>query len=154
VFTDTSYKAHLAMAVKLLEIPPSVEGVVGECGCFLGGSTANLSLACEITGRDLFVYDSFEGMPPGMPNDKYAVLNGTGNLKGDTDVVKDTVRRFGAFDRCTFVKGWFKDTLPHSLFYSSATGGVTSTSSRRDSWARAAGWGSASTTSGPTASAG
>ena len=44
----SSYKAHLAMAVKLLEIPPEVEGVVVECGCYLGGSTANLSIACEI----------------------------------------------------------------------------------------------------------
>ena len=47
VFTGTSYKAHLAMAVKLLEIPPEVEGAVVECGCYRGGSTANLSLVCE-----------------------------------------------------------------------------------------------------------
>jgi hypothetical protein len=51
VFTGTSYKAHLAMAVKLLEIPPEIEGDVVECGCFYGGSTSNLSLVCEITGR-------------------------------------------------------------------------------------------------------
>ena len=46
VHTGTSYKAHLAIAVKLLQIPPDVDGVVVECGCFQGGSTANLSLAC------------------------------------------------------------------------------------------------------------
>jgi hypothetical protein len=112
VFTATSYKAHLAMAIKLMEIPPTVQGVVVECGCFLGGSTANLSLVCEIVGRELYVYDSFEGMPPESPNDKYAVAGGTGNLRGDLDVVQDTVRRFGVIERCTFVKGWFKDTLP------------------------------------------
>ena len=50
VWTGTSYKAHLAMAVKLLEIPPEVEGVVVECGCYVGGSSANLSLACEPPG--------------------------------------------------------------------------------------------------------
>jgi hypothetical protein len=113
VFTATSYKAHLAMAMKLMEIPPSVRGVVVECGCYLGGSTANLSLVCDIVGRELFVYDSFEGMPPASPNDKFAVADGTGNLRGDLEVVRDTVRRFGAIERCTFVKGWFKDTLPH-----------------------------------------
>ncbi len=32
VFTGTSYRAHLAIAVKVMEIPPSVEGVVVECG--------------------------------------------------------------------------------------------------------------------------
>ena len=40
-----------------------MEGVVVECGCFLGGSTANLSLVCEVVGRELIVYDSFEGLP-------------------------------------------------------------------------------------------
>ncbi len=108
----TSYKAHLAMAVKLLEIPPDVEGVVVECGCYLGGSTANLSLACEIAGRDLIVYDSFEGLPSPDPSDKYGNPHTEGFLKADLDQVKENVRRLGAIDRCTFVKGFFADTLP------------------------------------------
>jgi O-methyltransferase len=112
VVTGTSYKAHLAMAVKLLEIPPDVDGVVVECGCFLGGSTANLSLVCEVIGRDLIVYDSFEGLPPPSANDKYAKPQYTGRFKGSLDVVEANVRKYGAIDRCTFVKGWFKDTLP------------------------------------------
>jgi hypothetical protein len=112
VFTGTSYKAHLAMAVKLLEIPPDVEGVVVECGCFLGGSTANLSLACEVVGRDLIVYDSFEGLPPPTENDKYAKESATGFLRADLETVKDNVRRFGTVERCRFRKGWFSDTLP------------------------------------------
>src|SRR2546423_1387154 len=45
--TGTSYKSHLAMAAKLLEIAPTVEGAVVECGCWLGGTTANLSLICD-----------------------------------------------------------------------------------------------------------
>jgi hypothetical protein len=108
----TSYKAHLAMAVKLLEIPPEVDGVVVECGCYLGGSTANLSLACEITGRELLVYDSFEGLPSPDPHDKYGNVHTEGFLRADLDQVKENVRRFGAVDRCTFVKGFFEDTLP------------------------------------------
>ena len=31
--TGTSYQAHLAMALKLLELPPEIEGDVVECGC-------------------------------------------------------------------------------------------------------------------------
>src|SRR3954452_5691917 len=92
----TSYKAHLAMAVKLLEIPPEVEGVVVECGCYLGGSTANLSLACEIAGRDLIVYDSFEGLPSPDPADKYGNPYTEGFLRADLERVKDNVRRHGA----------------------------------------------------------
>ena len=112
VWTGTSPKAHLAMAVKLFEIPPEVEGVVVECGCFMGGSTANLSLACEITGRRLIVYDSFEGLPPPRGNDRFARQHATGFLEADIDRVKANVRRFGSIDRCTFRKGFFDQTLP------------------------------------------
>jgi O-methyltransferase len=107
----TSYKAHLAMAVKLFEVPPEVEGVVVECGCFLGGSTANLSLACDVVGRDLVVYDSFEGLPAATPNDKYASPSTEGRYRADIERVKENVRRHGEIERCTFVKGLFKDTL-------------------------------------------
>lgn len=112
VYTGTSYKAHLAMAVKLLQIPPEVEGAVVECGSYLGGSTANLSLACDVVGRDLIVYDSFEGLPPPTENDKYAKPDATGFLRAELEVVRDNVRRFGAIERCSFRKGWFSDTLP------------------------------------------
>jgi O-methyltransferase len=111
VFTGTSYRAHLAMAAKLLEIPPSVEGVVVECGSFQGGSTANLSLVCAIVGRELVVYDSFEGLPPPTPGDRTAAPSGTGLYKGSLDVVRGHVRLFGDLDVCTFRKGWFSDTL-------------------------------------------
>jgi O-methyltransferase len=112
VFTATSYRAHLAMAVKLLEIPPEVKGVVVECGAFIGGSTANLSLVCDIVGRQLIVYDSFEGLPAADPNDKYADPKDEGQLRGDLETVKGNVRHLGAIERCTFRKGWFSDTLP------------------------------------------
>jgi hypothetical protein len=112
VNTATSYKAHLAMAVKLLEIPHDVDGVVVECGSYLGGSTANLSLICEIVGRELVVYDSFEGLPPPSAGDRYARPEQTGFLRADLETVRANVGRFGALERCRFRKGWFADTLP------------------------------------------
>jgi len=112
VNTATSYKAHLAMAVKLLEVPHDIEGVVVECGCFLGGSTANLSLVCDIVGRQLIAYDSFEGLPAPKGNDKYARPEWTGFLRADLETVRSNVRRFGAIDRVIFRRGWFEDTLP------------------------------------------
>ena len=110
--TGTSYRAHLAMAVKLLEIPPTAKGVVVECGCWQGGSTVNLSLICDIVDRRLVVYDSFEGLPRAEPNDKYASPYGEGYLAADLDSVKENVRRFGKIECCEFRKGWFRDTLP------------------------------------------
>lgn len=112
VETLTSYKAHLAMAVKLLGIPPEVEGVVVECGCYLGGSTANLSLACEIADRRLIVYDSFAGLPESDPADAHGEIFPRGRYRADIEETKDTVRRLGSLERCTFVKGQFAETLP------------------------------------------
>lgn len=112
VFTGTSYKAHLAMAVKLLEIPPEVEGDVVECGCFRGGSTANLSLVCEIVDRRLIVYDSFAGLPAPEPGDIYANETTAGAFSAGLDLVRANVARFGRIERCEFREGWFEDTLP------------------------------------------
>jgi len=112
VKTGISYKAHLAMAAKLLEIPPAVKGAVVECGCWLGGTTVNLSVICDIVGRDLIVYDSFEGLPAPITGDDMNPMV-KGSFRGDLEVVRDHVRRYGVYDRCQFRKGWFKDTLPH-----------------------------------------
>ena len=111
--TATSFKAHLAMGMKLLEMPPEREGVVVECGCFQGGSATNLSLVCKIVGRDLILYDSFEGLPPAEKGDRYANEMTVGAFAGSLETVKRNITERGAIEVCTFRKGWFKDTLPH-----------------------------------------
>jgi hypothetical protein len=113
VFTATTWKAHLAMASKLLEIGPEVEGVVVECGCFRGGSSVNLSLVCDIVGRDLILYDSFEGLPPPAKGERYGGPDSAGGYRGAIEVVQANIAKGGVLDRCTFRKGWLKDTLPH-----------------------------------------
>lgn len=110
--TGVSYKAHLAMAVKIFEIPRRVPGVIVECGCWKGGTTANLSIICDIVGRDLIAYDSFEGLPEPEEADKVNVGQ-KGAFRGDLEVVQDHVRAYGVIDRVQFRKGWFRDTLPH-----------------------------------------
>ena len=111
--TGTSYKAHLAIAAKLLEIPPTTKGVVVECGCWQGGSAVNLSLVCDLVGRDLILYDSFEGLPAAEPNDRHAKPEAQGMYRGDLELVQENIRRYGKIERCTFRKGWFADTLPN-----------------------------------------
>jgi hypothetical protein len=68
----TSYKAHLAMALKILETPPETPGDIVECGTWKGCTAANLSLVCEIVGRRLKVFDSFQGLPEGVEGDRQA----------------------------------------------------------------------------------
>ena len=118
VRTGTSWRAHLVMAMKLLEMSPQIKGSVVECGCWKGGATVNLSLICALTGRTLKVYDSFEGLPEpteGDPVAARAFKNGfiPGVFGGTLDEVRNNVSRYGAIDACQFYKGWFSETLPH-----------------------------------------
>ncbi|MEZ5137612.1 MAG: hypothetical protein R2711_02175 [Acidimicrobiales bacterium] len=89
--TLTSYRAHLAMAAKLLGTSPKTKGVVVECGCFQGGATANLSILCDLVDRELIVYDSFEGLPPAEDSDRYAPAEGEGFLRAELDDVRANV---------------------------------------------------------------
>jgi O-methyltransferase len=110
--TGISYKAHLAMAAKLLEMAPDEPGVIVECGCWLGGTTANLSVICDVVGRDLIAYDSFEGLPVPVEGDEVK-LGVAGTFRGYLEEVRGNVETYGVIERCEFRKGWFKDTLPN-----------------------------------------
>jgi hypothetical protein len=112
VRTGTSYRAHLAMASKILHFGPKQPGVVVECGCWVGGSTACLSVVCEYADRQLIVYDSFEGLPEANPRDEMGNPLTTGAFRGTLDTVKGNVAAHGVPERCTYRKGWVADTLP------------------------------------------
>ena len=117
VTTGTSWRAHLVMAMKLLEPAPHVKGDVVECGCWKGGSTINLSLVCRITGRRLQVYDSFEGLPPPVKGDVIAERTFNkgfipGTFGGTLQEVSDNVKKYGAIEVCDFRQGWYENTLP------------------------------------------
>ena len=110
--TGTTYKAHLAMALKIFETSPDVEGVVLECGSWKGGSAANLSLVCKLAGRKLVLYDSFEGLPEGIEGDREAPIYTKGEYAGALEEVKENIRKYGAIEVCEFVKGWYSETMP------------------------------------------
>jgi O-methyltransferase len=112
IATGTSNRAHMTMAAKIFEIPARIEGVIVEAGCWKGGTTANLSLVADIVGRELVVYDSFEGLPAPSDGDRWASPIGEGAFRGEFEEVRSNVARFGAIERCRFRKGWFSDTLP------------------------------------------
>lgn len=110
--TGTSFKTHLAIALKILEAPPDQPGSVVECGTWKGGSAANLSLVCKIVGRKLRIYDSFEGLPAGQPGDREAKYYAKGDYSGSLAEVRANIERGGAIECCEFVPGWFEETLP------------------------------------------
>jgi hypothetical protein len=111
-------KEMLVMVDFLLSQAPT--GCIVECGSFLGGSSAKLSLVAAETGRKLYVCDSFEGLPQpkGEDGDFVDARSGvakkfvTGEYAARRDLVEDNVRRLGKYDVCTFVEGFFSDSLP------------------------------------------
>jgi O-methyltransferase len=111
----------LFLAEALLSL--DCRGAVVECGCFNGGSTAKLSIVAKATQRPLVVFDSFEGLPVSVDDDAtdVHVRKPTkrpwrpGQYAIPLDAVKETVREYGELDVCTFVKGWFQDTLRSRL---------------------------------------
>jgi O-methyltransferase len=110
--TGTSYRAHLAMALKLLEMSPEQTGVVVECGTWKGGSAVNLSLICRIVDRKLIICDSFQGLPEGEEADREARHYRQGDYAGSLEEVKRNISRYGSIEQCEFVPGFFRESLP------------------------------------------
>jgi O-methyltransferase len=108
---------HVALARAILDIPRSIQGAVGEFGCFKGLSTCTLSLACKMTNRRLVVFDSFQGLPKTGESvhgfDGNTVQYREGQFCGTLSEVRQNVSIYGALDVCEFVPGFFSDSLPH-----------------------------------------
>jgi O-methyltransferase len=101
----------------ILSLPPESNGVVVEAGCFKGSSTAKFSLATDIVGRKLVVFDSFEGIPENDEPHEKNIFGGPASFKkgqycGTLEEVRANVTRFGKNNGCRFIKGWFENTMP------------------------------------------
>lgn len=109
----------LFMAELLLNM--QAPGDLLECGCFAGGSSAKLSIVASILGRQLKIFDSFEGLP--VVEGRYLrdhhcregeewVSDWTAaRYAARLDEVKGNIRNYGEIGVCDFVKGWFSETL-------------------------------------------
>lgn len=109
----------LIVSEAILRAGPSP--TVVECGAAKGSSTAKLSLVTAAMGGRLVVFDSFRGIPDN--DEQHRNLDGrpvrfrAGAFTGRLRSVQRTVEAYGAPEVCTFVKGWFDDTLPDFVGY-------------------------------------
>ena len=115
--SGTTTAIHITLARTLLSIPPEQQGDVVECGTWKGASAAVLSLVCALTGRTLWVCDSFEGLPDdnlerhvGMHTGVYGHYQ-PGMFCGRLQEVQENIQRYGRIDRCHFVQGFFSASL-------------------------------------------
>jgi hypothetical protein len=110
---------HLELASAILRVPPSVDGDVMECGCYMGGSSINLSLVCAMVGRRLVICDSFAGLPEPKDYDRAhfsAYVGHTddyfeGRFAASLDAVKQNLAKYGNLEVCDFVVGFFDQSL-------------------------------------------
>ena len=117
--TLSDFREHMELAAAVLRIARDIEGHVVECGCYMGGSTANLSLVCKITGCKLIVFDSFAGLPEPQEYDrwhhavhvKHTDIYYKGRFTAARETVEKNVAKFGSLSSCEFRAGYFEDTM-------------------------------------------
>lgn len=117
--TGSTFVEHLVIATKILSIPDATEGSIVECGCYKGGSTANLSLVAALCDRPLAVFDSFEGMPEPDDDDSEHLLLGSeqvhtydaGAWNATYEEARSNVTAYGDLSVCEFYPGLFDETL-------------------------------------------
>jgi len=101
---------HIARVMVDLAQDRSRRGVVVECGCWEGASSAKLSVVAEEVGWRVIVFDSFRGLPAPGPTDERLFTPGA--YASPLARVSANVERLGAAGCVTFVPGWFDETLP------------------------------------------
>lgn len=113
-----THEEILSYVQTILELPTGIMGCVVEAGCYKGGSSSKFSHATQIVGRELIIFDSFEGIPGHSEPHKLNIYGkpvtfDKGEYFGSLHEVKNNISRYGCIENCKFIKGWFEDTLPH-----------------------------------------
>lgn len=109
---------HIATFVDaVLESP--APGVLVECGTYQGVSAAKWSHLAAALGRELWLFDSFQGLPEHAEEHTVSIegrdirpIFRPGRFAASLDEVKHTIRRWGVPDVVRYVPGWLSDTLP------------------------------------------
>lgn len=89
-----------------------VPGDLVDCGCFNGGSSVMMSTGAP--SRDVWAFDSFEGLPQAGERDPDRARGWTGQLVASEAKLREAFERFARPERLRVVKGWFEDTLPRT----------------------------------------
>lgn len=129
-YTMTSPERVLALreAIRYLS-RAGIPGAIVECGVWRGGSMMTVALSLiemNDTNRDLYLFDTYEGMPPPSEKDKDGCGNPATELLANTppgtgiwceagleDVRANLLKTGYPPERLHFVKGKVEETLPH-----------------------------------------
>ncbi len=105
---------HLQEMIRMIQAD-SIPGAIVECGVWNGGSAAAMGKAVgRGLPREIWLFDSFEGLPKPGPKDGLREKKSffAGWNKGAKERVQDIFARFGIWnDSVKIVPGWFQNTL-------------------------------------------
>ena len=94
----------------------NVPGDFVECGVCDGGSAASIARALRDTGRHVWLYDSFQGLPVPSEVDGSFATNYTGKNVGSENKVREAMRIILlSNENYTIRNGWFQDTFQAPL---------------------------------------
>jgi lipopolysaccharide transport system ATP-binding protein len=93
----------------------NVPGDFVECGTYKGGSAALLSRFLN-SERQLWLYDSFQGMPPTSAKDGKDAADWVGKCAAEISDVKEILGYVSApLEKCHIKPGWFQETFQQPL---------------------------------------
>jgi len=97
----------------ILETPREKAGAIVECGSYLGGSSAKLSLAAALSGRRLIICDSFEGLPEVERVDDIVGKEAfaEGGYSAGLAQVRHNIGCYGDLSVVDFIPGWYDKSL-------------------------------------------
>jgi O-methyltransferase len=108
----TMVSARRARALHRAARSAAREGVPGalvDCGVWNGGSTVMLSRGAP--DREVWAFDSFEGLPEPSPEDGESSTGYGGDCLGSEAKLREAFRRYAHPERLHVVRGWFEDTF-------------------------------------------
>ena len=109
-YTMTSARRGRALFRLAAELDrDNISGSFVDCGVWNGGSTILLSAAAP--GREVWAYDSFEGLPEAGPLDGEESLTLTGECLGAEEKLREVFRAYANLDRLHVIRGWFDETF-------------------------------------------
>jgi O-methyltransferase len=111
-------QAHMVRQENLLRLAREVEknnipGAIVECGVLDGGTAALMAFGTRQSGREVHLFDSWEGLPDTTMEDGEEGRVWAGQVVGSPRRVVAIMRRLGIdLSRLRFHKGWFSETFP------------------------------------------
>jgi O-methyltransferase len=115
VFSFT--QAHPVRQQNLMRLAALVEsnnvpGAVVECGVLDGGTAALMAFGTASSGREIHLFDSWEGLPSPSEKDGEATV-WAGEVVGSQKRVISIFKTLNITpSRVTFHRGWFEETFP------------------------------------------